>query len=396
MVAHMKHTKLKKVGFCAGMLLCGVSGYSLMHHVAQNNVSEFNKTEVVIDKDTISIQQFYYNLSYTPQGWVYTTPQGKSFNVDSLCDYHKQEIRRQNLLKNIRLKKQIDTIYVSYDKKLYKKHLEPKIIYKNAYADSLPHMPSMGIYNYDVITIREFKADNSELQKKIDIYNDCYNCTFDHEYSHYFNTINGIRTWNSYSIKFVECCLDEISVNIKQCLSQRRNYITNGRNINFITPRFDFYRKAIENKTINPQTFQPTPNEIKFIANSVFDTWMKDKFDIYVKQECSRSEYFLKDAPYVAILEDTSKHIDVMEKIFTINGIDFWKHISLREKEIFERITPEMQQKWQSLCDNKFQNMSHLEKLEFLKITQGYNKYNMILNKNKIKARILSAFGMDR
>lgn len=396
MVTRMKHAKLKKVGFYIGMLLCGVSGYSLMRHIAQKNVSEFDKTEVVIDKDTISIQQFYYNLSYTTFGWVYTNPQGKSFYVDSLCDYRQHENRLQNTLKNIKLKKQIDTIYVSYDKRLYKKHSEPKIIYKNAYADSLPHMPSMGIYNYDVITIREFKADSPELQKKVDIYNNCYNCTFDHEYSHYLNTLNGIRSWNSYPIKFVECCLDEISVNIKQCLSQRLNYLTNGRDINFITPRFDFYRNAIENKTITPQTFQPTSDEVKFIANAVFDAWMNDKFDIYIRQECSRSEYFLRDAPYVAVLEDIPKHNAVMKKIFMINGIDFWKHISLREKEIFNRITPEMQQKWQSLCDNKFQNMSYLEKLEFLKTTQGVKKYNMMLNKNKIKARIISAFGSNR
>ena len=57
-----------------------------------------------------------------------------------------------------------------------------KNIYKNGNADSLANMPAMGIYNYDKITIREFKAENPELQKKRDIYNDKLNCTYDHEY----------------------------------------------------------------------------------------------------------------------------------------------------------------------------------------------------------------------
>lgn len=392
----MKKALLKKVGLYTGILLSGVSGYALMQNVAHKCTSDFTKTNVVIAKDTIPIQQFYYNLSYTEEGWIYTNPQGQIFNVDSLCDYHHRENRKQEGLRNLKLKTQIDTIYVSYDKGHIKSRHKPKIIYKNEYADSLPHMPSMGLYNYDVITIREFKADTPELQKKVDIYNNRYNCTFDHEYSHYLNAINGIRTWNSYPIKFVECCLDEVAVNIKQCLSQRKNYLDNGRDIQFITNRFDFYKNALQNGSIKPLSHKLTEDEAQFIANSIFDTWMKDKFSIYTNQECSRTEYFLKDAPYPAVLGDTTKHNAVMQKVFTIDNVDFWKYISLREQEIFDKIPSEKLAKWQKLTEQKSQNMTYFENLELLKVTQGERAYHKTLNENKIKARIISAFGKDR
>lgn len=392
----MKRKLLKKIGLYTGLLLCGVSGYSLMHYIARTNSPDFNKTNVVIDNDTISIQQFYYNLSCTDNGWIYTNPQGHSYNIDSLCDYHELEKVKHQGFKNVKLKKYIDTIFVSYTREPIAPYTK-KIVYQNKKSNTFSQMPAIGkIYNYNFIAICEFKADNPKLQKQLDIFNDRYNCTFDHEYSHFLNHRNGIYTWNSYPIKFVECCLDEVAVNIKQCLSQRNNYIKNGFDIQFITNRFAFYQNALKTGKIKIRSSEITESEARFIANSVFDSWMENKFNIYTKQECTRVECFLKDAPYNATLPDTAKHQAIMQRIFTINGIDFWKYISLREKEVFSRITPEMQQKWQSLCDDKFQNMDYLEKLELLKITQGKAKYDETLSKNKIKARIISALGKER
>ena len=392
----MKKNTIKKVGLFTGLLLCSVSGVALMHQVAKENAPEFNQTKVVIDNKTISIQDFYDNLHFGSEGWIYTTPEGKKLNVDSLCNFHHKEQRKQDALKNLKLKKQIDTIYVSYAQNELKTLNKPNIIFTKAPADTLANMPAMGRCNYDVIVIREFKADNPELQEKMNRYNDCLNGTYVHEEQHFFNAQNGIRTWNSYPLKYAECCFDEISANIRQCLKQRQNYLNHGRDLKYITNRFSFYREALETGKFYPQPGKISEEEAGFIANAVFDSWMKEKYDMYSKQVYSRSKYFLKDAPYPAILEDKDKHNDIMKMIFTIDGVDFWKTLSKREAEIFARITPEMKKNWENLSNEKFQKMGYLEKLEYKKITEGNQTYQNTLNKNVLKAKLISMFNMDK
>lgn len=72
----MNNAWIKKAGFCTGILLCGVSSYSLMHQIAEENAGKFNNTYFVIGKDTISMQDFYYNLENSNLGWIYTNNQG--------------------------------------------------------------------------------------------------------------------------------------------------------------------------------------------------------------------------------------------------------------------------------------------------------------------------------
>ena len=389
----MKKAWIKKTAFCTGILLCGVSVYSLMHKIADENAFEFNNTQLIIGNDTISMQKFYYNLSNTIHGWIYTDSQGKAINIDSLNNTSVKEEQKQQGLKAINLKTQIDTIYVSQDISVLEKD---KLIYQNKDALLFENMPSMGLYNYDRITIREFKADCPKLQNKVDKNNNKFNCTFRHEFQHYLNTLHGIRKWNSYPIKYVECCLDEISANIAQCLEQRKNYLKHGKDLKYITDRFSTYKQAIIDKKITPQTKQISAAEAEFIANSVFSSWMLEKYEIYAQQEKSRTNFFLQDASFSAIQEDTKKHQEVMEKFFTIDGYNFWQHISLREQEIFEKITPEMKKEWALFNKQKFANMSHLEKLEYQKLLKGNESYPKDINANKIKARIISFFGKDR
>ena len=66
----MNKTWLKKSGLYAGALLMGVSSYVLLRRVAEKNAPEFTQTQVVVGKDTISIQQFYENLSRTLSGHI--------------------------------------------------------------------------------------------------------------------------------------------------------------------------------------------------------------------------------------------------------------------------------------------------------------------------------------
>ena len=37
----MNNAWIKKAGFCTGILLCGVSSYSLMHQIAEENAGKF-------------------------------------------------------------------------------------------------------------------------------------------------------------------------------------------------------------------------------------------------------------------------------------------------------------------------------------------------------------------
>lgn len=187
----MKNKLIKKIGFCTGILLCSVSGISIMRHIAQKHEQNFNQTKVVIDRDTLSIQEFYNNLSYTEKGWVYTKTNGQKYNIDSLCNYQNKEEQKQRVLNKIKLKKQIDTIYVSLPQQEYKN--KQKYIYINGNADSLANMPAMGNYNYDKITIREFKAENPEIQKKLDIYNDKLNCTAD---KYFYKNLNSLSIFS--------------------------------------------------------------------------------------------------------------------------------------------------------------------------------------------------------
>ena len=66
----MNRTWLKKSGLYAGAQLMGFSSYVLLRHVAEKNSPELTQTQVVVGKDTISIQQFYENLSRTLSGHI--------------------------------------------------------------------------------------------------------------------------------------------------------------------------------------------------------------------------------------------------------------------------------------------------------------------------------------
>lgn len=393
----MKKDIIKKMGFCVTLLLGGVSGYALLQHIAKQNAPEFQKTQVVINGEKISVQQFYRHLSYGEQGWIYTTSEGHQLSVDSLCDYRSAEKRKAQDIKKIKLKKKVDTIYVSLQKNILNAQNAGKKIYQDANMDTLPRFPNLGEYRYDMITIREFKANNSELQKEIDIYNDRYNATSIHEYGHFINTQAGMRSWNSYPLKFIEGCLDEISVSIRQCLQQRKNYIQNNYNLDYITNRFNIYREAVKTGKFKPRTQENiTEEERDFIANSVFDSWMKLRFKMYVPSIMARIKYYQKDAPYMAITENKAKHNAVIKNFFTIEGYDFWKYISNRESEILAQITPEMKKEWMQLKQEKFKNMSHFEKLEYEKTTQGEKSYNQILGRNKVLSSIISTFGKSK
>ena len=385
----MKNKVAKRVGIFAGCLLMGISGYTCLRNIATDNAPEFNQTQVVVGKDTISMQQFYDNLTYENSGWQYTDKNGNSLNVDSLCDVSKRDSVAHAYIKSVQLSEKIDTVHVSYDENC-------DYMYRIGNLDSLPNMPSMGIHEYNLLRIREFVADTQELQDAINVYNDKYNCTRRHEYQHYLNMKSGMRNWNSYPTKYVECCLDEVSANIAQCLEQRRNYVKHNRDLNYVTNRFKFYKDAVWDGAVYPRMGRISEDELKFIANGVFDAWMHDKYELYEERNFNRAKYYLQDAPYMATQENKKAHDETMKRIFNINGYDFWKYISVREQEIYDMIPKHHKNTYTYLRHQKYKQMTYIDKMEEYKYENGEKAFKKKLAENYFKAKIISLTGKDK
>lgn len=385
-----KISKKIKVGLLTLSLLSGVSSAALLHGWSSKQFDKFKSKTVVVQQDTLSMLDFYRNAQCIDNRWYYIDAKGNKLSIDSLCDYTKKDSVVHRHYKNIKLKEKTDTVYVSYADKNFRAKNKTKIMYSIGSQDSLPHQPSMGKYSYNTLIVRAFVAENKKLQRIMDIYNDEYNCTRRHEYQHYLNTLAGIRNWNSYSVKYVECCLDEVSANIAQCLAQRNNYLRHGKDLKYITDRFAFYKKAIQNGDITPSSMGISEEENKLIANGVFNAWMKDKYNLYAKINNDRAKLYLRDAPYIATKENKEVHNELMKRFFTIDGYDFWQYISKREEEIFNKITDSQKKEYVTLRQRKHKKMTHLDEMENIKETNGNEFFQDSIRKNWVYAKLLS------
>lgn len=387
----MVSKKARKIllGTTLGVTLAsGVSLYPLMNYLVKNNTQDFDKVTLVIKGDTLTKQSFYEKLTYRDQGWYLPTKDGGWVNIDKLTDFRVKDAADYAALKNVKPTTKVDTVYVryAYGTKNYKMS---DIVYGMGAQDSLGYLPSFGSHSYGKIKLRYFKANSKALQKVVDVYNDKYNCTYRHEFQHYLNLIAGVQqVGQSYENKFVECCLDEISANIAQLKEQRKHYLENGKDLSYITSRFKFYKQGIEDGTINPKDENLSEKEKEFIANGVFDAWMKEKFDIYVKSNASRTIFILGKTNYNGIQPDEVRHKNLVGRMFNIDGIDFASYILKRENEIKERIPAEKLKDFRERKKKKYQEMTYLDKLEKLKIEKGAEEYKSEMSKNKFYASL--------
>ncbi len=369
-------------------LAAGVSFYPLMRNVVHSHTADFDKIQVVVGKDTFNKQDFYDRLTYRAGAWRLLCADGTMVNIDSLADFRTKDAKLHERFLERKLIKTVDTVYVRYAK-FVENPGEGDIVFRMEANDSLGYLPTLGNYSYDRLNLRYFKADNDELQKIVDVYNDAYNCTYRHEYQHYLNAVSGIgRAGQSYENKFVECCLDEISANIAQLLEQRKHYLENGKDLSFITRRFYFYKKALERGEIKPVAEHLTEKEIRFIANNVFDSWMEKKFDMYVCGNTSRTAHILSKTNYNGVQPDSLRHRQLLEKMFVIDGIDFYPSIAGREGEVRQRIPAERLKYFRFLKKEKYQQMGYIEKLGKERIAKGECNYNISMAKNKMWAEM--------
>lgn len=381
----------RKTGVFAGALLLGVSGYAVLKNVADQNADWFNRAKVLVGKDVVSIQNFYDSLSYEGNSWFYVDAKGCKINVDSLCDAKYINHMKHKHLETADVHVKIDTVYVYCDDDSNSTKKSTK--YVLGQSDTLSVIPGLGLHNYNLITIREFVADNSELQKWVDQYNDKYNCTYRHELQHYYNMKAGMRNWNSYEIKFVECCLDEVSASIAQCLEQCKNYNKHGKDERYLTDRFMFLKKAVRDGVIDISG-DLSEKEQAYIANQVFEEWMQRRYAYYEEKCYDRAKLYLKDAVYHALKPDWQEHENLMQKCFNINGYDFWKYIKPQQNEVFARISSDKHNQFAKYMRNK--KMYHFDKLEHIRLDKGRKSYNKQIAENVLTSKIIKIMGRKK
>lgn len=376
----------------AGLLL-GVSSYAL-YQADKFDVNDFPQKEVVVCGSKVSMEDFYSRLSYTRNGWVYKNEDGKKLRVDSLSDFRSKDSLNHLAYLHAKRVDRVDTVYVKYIDNTFKRKgvgkydkqaQDSMIVYQLGAMDSLVNMPSMGVHNWGRITVREFRADNKKLQEKVDVYNNEYNQTYDHEEWHYLNGVKGLlQAGQSYENKFVEVCMDEVSANLRQLLSQRKSYLEHGKDLRRITPRFKFYSDLIKEGKLNPEE-KISSQEAEIIANGIFDAWMTDKFDLYMKKSVSRTKHILSKTNYNGALENLERHKLLMKDCFTVDGQDYYQYIAHREQEIKDRLPEKDKKQFKALLRLKHKKMTYFDKLEENRNEKGRTAYNLFMLKNKIK-----------
>jgi hypothetical protein len=123
---------------------------------------------------------------------------------------------------------------------------------------------------------------------------------------------------------------DEISANMAHLIALRQEYLQTGDISVFdkFDGRFSYYKEAIQNGTINPQSpyKEDFDAEMKFIANETQNMWMKNWSAFYISQNyinatltCDRGG--TKSAYYDENYEKAVKNC------YTIGGVDFSQYL---------------------------------------------------------------------
>ncbi|MBR1605249.1 MAG: hypothetical protein IJ660_03995 [Alphaproteobacteria bacterium] len=391
----------------AVMLLSGVSAYAL-YELNKINTQEFANSVVVYKGQKIPLQEFYENVRYYKDRWLYIDKEKKAHNLMDLSDFvHKYNRSKgqewRNNQKNRYLKK--DTIFYL---KTPQQQSKSGYCYYDKYHKKLPKMPALG-HNYPGGTqITQFEPLEGKRDYAVDKFNDEYNATEAHEDQHNTNASPGDDLDNptnigqlgqSPELTVAELFWDEIIANIKQCLTQRYNYLRNGKDINRITSRFKKYKEAVSSGVLKPTEEEINEKEIDYIANTVFDAWMQDKFRLYYKKNIAKTKEMHKSqySNINAVQRDTLKHMRVLADKMHIRDkklnidIDFYPYLFKREKEILIRILLSDYQEFNQLVETKKKEAMHLDELEQIRIQKGKQAYEDKIARNVKVAKVNKA-----
>lgn len=337
-----------------GTTICGFS--HLRERMAEFQPEKFPNDAIELSGYRISHKIFYKNLVEENGSWFYRDQHGQLIDLQKTTDFRIKDDLSHNSFVNVQCLTKIDSVEIKRDRRT------KEYIYSLGNRDSLRNLPSMGLQDYGRITIRHFWSKDPLLAQKFRIYNDEYNCTWRHEYQHFLNAKAGImKSGHSYETKFSHACMDEVSANIAQLLEQRKNYVKTG-DLNRITDRFKFYRHWV---LMQPQPLSSEIGEAekKMIATGIFDTWKKDKFEVYEKNNFEIAKFRLSRADYNGCTDHPQDHRQIMHDVFHINGIDFYKYINGREKEFVDMLSTEHKEEFARLTNAKKAKMKYMEKV---------------------------------
>ncbi len=408
-----------------GLLLAGtcLSGVNYcVQKMEQFTPEKFPDEKIIVNNNNISHEELYENLEKKDGNWYFVrrTPSLISYyNLNKASDYRTHGDKYFNDSQKLTFSYEIDTINVKKTK------TGSKLEYHRDTQDALPNKPAYGLLeNTGKAVVRYFYSDTSNVYEVCKYDNDAYNATLDHENQHFWNLILR-KSGQSYETKFAELCMDEVSANIRQLMRQRKNYIDHGYDLSYITDRFSFYRDWLAKQVVpiqpveiadpkndvgktfaelndqripasnnnftwtvsgihsifdsNPEqsnTPAMSEEEISVIANGVLQAWIKDKFEIYIPAEVSRTRYILSQVNYNGCTDHPTLHEECMRTIFTINGIDFYTPIAGKEDYFKENIPEEHKKTFAQLMDEKKKNMSYWQKIEQLTNNNPQQKDN--------------------
>lgn len=356
----MKKTHKTWLGISLTSVLMAGTSLGGIYYAAENfEPALYYEKHIVIGGDTLSREDFVENIEERGGIWFYRSPEsGKLADLNVLSDYKTAGDRRYHLYQNMQIKKHTDTIMVKKDGR------KNKLYYFYGPNDSIPNMPSMGSMDWDRLNLRHFVSDDPAVQKQLDIYNNALNCTERHEMQHFLGAQKGLsKSGRSYETVFGDNCMDEVAANLAQLMEQRKNYICHGNDSSYITPRFAFYRKWLENN--RPDAGSVSEKEAAFIANGMFDSWKKDKYPIYIQRNVNRAVHILREADYNGCQDQLGEegHARLMSEVFNIDGINFYQYIAGREQEFIDGLPHEYKDKFASLLKIKKQKMDYFQKV---------------------------------
>lgn len=372
----MKKTKKLWLGMSlTSALMMGTSLGGSYYLMERFEPALYQEKHIVIDGEKLSQDEFAENIYAKDSVWYYKNPKTKKeINLNDLSDYEIRGNRRYRLYQNLKIQKHVDTIQVKKDK------LSQKLYYFYGPNDSIPNLPSMGSMDWNRLNVRYFKSDNTEVQKKLDIYNDYLNCTSVHEMQHFLNSKAGLtKSGRSYETVFAHNCMDEVSANLAQFMAQRDHYIIHGYNPRYITDRFSFYHNWLENHKSKRDKI--SAEEAAFIANGVFDSWKRDKYKMYMKQSVSRTVHILSEADYNGCQDkNPAENHRLMHRICKIKGIDFYQYIQGREQEFIQDLPQDKKEQFAARLKLKKKSMGYFEKVGEITDNNPQQKYKHFQN----------------
>ena len=344
----------------SSLLLLGTALGGTTYIMESYQPEKFYSPTIAIGKDTIPPEVFYENLENKNGEWFYRNREtGTYINLNKASDYTTLGDRRFREFSKLKPQFKVDTVTVKRNP-----HKDNSVFFAFHPLDSLKNMPSYGKFEYNRITIRHFRSDDPVLNKLYQYSNDDYNCTTRHEFQHFLNAQSGLeRSGQSYEVKFAELCMDEVSANIAQLLEQRKNFFKYGKDYAHICARFIEYRHYLER---HPETAEKniTPTEAKFIAEHVFDSWHKDKYHIYIRNNVGRTRHIYHGLDYNACCVNRPElHNQTMHKIFNIDNIDFYQYIQGREQVFIDELPPAHKETFARLTAYKKEKMTYLTKV---------------------------------